>query len=118
MSKAPYVATVPARSKGVPVEETDADVSFTAGRAEALPRRGLFPAGTVSTSYVPLKSGLSLEALLIVLSTSPAKMSSTEKSACPVEPVRNAIFPISSVAVVGVVNVEPEALGVFKAPPT
>ncbi len=91
------------------------------GRADAFPRRGLVPAGTMSTSYVPLKRGLSADKLLItfklVFSESAAKMSSKEKSIANLEPVLKPILPIFKLAPLAPARGDPEAEGVTSAPP-
>lgn len=97
------------------------DVSLIIGRADAFPRRGLVPAGTVSTSYVPLRSGLSADKLLItfklVFSESAAKMSPKEKSIAVVDAVLNPILPIFMLAPLAPVSGDPEAEGVTRFPP-
>ena len=100
-------------------------MSLTVGVPAALPRSGLFAAGTASTSKLPVSSGLAADAVLIVFTTprglaSPAKMLSIEKSAWPVEPVRKAILPMLSDVLpeVGADIVEPDAAGVTSVVPT
>jgi hypothetical protein len=96
-------------------------VSLILIRAEAFPRRGLVPAGTVSTSYVPLKRGLSADKLLItfklVFSESAAKMSSKEKSMVVPDAVLKPIFPMFRLVPLDPARGDPEAEGVTSLPP-
>ena len=95
-----------------------AEVSLIVGRAEAEPNNGLVPAGTVSTSYVPLKRGLSDDKLLtrFTFSESPAKISSKEKSMAVPDAVLNPILPIFKLAPLAPVSGDPEAEGVTSFP--